>query len=733
MLSASVRRFSTVCAVVLLAGPLAAQGVQAPLLTVHTIWGAGEFASDLVDVAWMKDGKSYTTLDDDASGNADLYRVDAVTGKKDLLVRGAELVPPGARQPVHIEEYSFSADGSKLLIFTNSARVWRLNSKGTFFVWDLAAKRLAPVSEKPGYQMFAKFSPDGRLVGFVRDNNIYVTDLATGAETALTSDGGENVINGTSDWVYEEELDLRDAFRWSPDGKRIAFWRLDQSAIRPFYLVNQDSLYPQLVPVRYPKAGTPNSEVKIGVVELATRRTVWVDLGADRDIYVAAMDFAASPTEIWLTRLNRHQSRLDLVLADAATGASRVIMSDSDSAWVDAHEPRWINGGRQFVFLSERDGFAQAHLFDRDGALVRRVTPGGWDVLELYGVDEKAKVLYFTGAIDGPLGRPLLRIGLDGRRLARISAELGTHGIAFDPTFGLYVDRYARAGVPPVETMRRADGKLVRSIADNLALARKVDALRLRPPEFLTIPTPDGVELNAWIIKPKDFDPAKRYPLLMFVYGGPGSQTVTDAWGGSQYLWHQMLAQDGYLVASVDNRGTGARGAKFKKMTYLHLGRYESADQIAAARWFARQPFVNPDRIGIWGWSYGGYMTSRTMLLGGSLFKAALAVAPVTDWRFYDTIYTERYMRTPEENVAGYDEGAVLGYADSLKGGFLLVHGTGDDNVHFQNSVRLIERLEAANKQFDMRIYPNKTHAIAGATTRENLYGLFTSWLKKNL
>jgi len=400
---------------------------------------------------------------------------------------------------------------------------------------------------------------------------------------------------------------------------------------------------------------------------------------------------------------------------------------------VDAHEPRWINGGRQFLFLSERDGFAQAYLFDRDGALVRRVTPGGWDVLELYGVDEKAKVLYFTGAIDGPLGRPLLRIGLDGRRLARISAELGTHGIAFDPTFGLYVDRYARAGVPPVETMRRADGKLVRSIADNLALARKVDALRLRPPEFLTIPTPDGVELNAWIIKPKDFDPAKRYPLLMFVYGGPGSQTVTDAWGGSQYLWHQMLAQDGYLVASVDNRGTGARGAKFKKMTYLHLGRYESADQIAAARWFARQPFVNPDRIGIWGWSYGGYMTSRTMLLGGSLFKAALAVAPVTDWRFYDTIYTERYMRTPEENVAGYDEGAVLGYADSLKGGFLLVHGTGDDNVHFQNSVRLIERLEAANKQFDMRIYPNKTHAIAGATTRENLYGLFTSWLRKNL
>jgi len=729
----SVRRCVAVCAVVLRVGPLAAQGVPAPpSLTVHTIWGTRDFASDVVSLAWMKDGKAYTTLDD-ASGNSDLYRVDALTGKKDLLLRAADLVPPGARQPVAIEEYSFSADGSKLLIFTNSARVWRLNTKGTYYVWDLAAKRLIPVSTKPGYQMFAKFSPDGRLVAFVRDDNLYVTDLASGVETALTGDGGENVINGTSDWVYEEELDLRDAFRWSPDGKRIAFWRLDQSAIRPFYLVNQDSLYPQLVPVRYPKAGMPNSEVKIGVIELGSGRTTWVDLGAERDIYIAALDFAGSPDEVWLTRLNRHQNRLDLLLADARTGASRVVMTDRDSAWVDAHQPQWINGGRQFLFLSDREGYTQAYLFNRDGSFVRRVTPGGWDVLELYGVDEPAKLLYFTGAIDGPLGRPLLKIGLDGKGLARVTTEPGTHRVEFDPTFQLYVDTYSRAGVPPVQLLRRADGRLVRTVAENLALARKVNALQLRLPEFLKIRTPDGTDLNAWIIRPRDFDPGKRYPLLMFVYGGPGSQTVTDGWGGTQYLWHQMLAQDGYLVASVDNRGTGARGAQFEKITYLHLGRYESADQIAAARWFASQPYVSADRIGLWGWSYGGYMTSRTMFLGGGVFRAALAVAPVTDWRFYDTIYTERYMRTPAENAAGYDESAALTYADSLKGRFLLVHGTGDDNVHFQNSVRLVERLEGANKQFDLRIYPNKTHAITGGTTRENLYGLFTEWLKKNL
>src|SRR5881396_2405939 len=733
MVSSAVRRFLVVCAVIAFVEPLAAQGVQAPPLTVHAIWGSREYASDLVDITWMKDGKAYTAIEQDASGNTDLYQVDALTGTKQVLVRGADLVPPGGGKPIVIEEYRLSGDGSKLLLFTNSARVWRQNTKGTFYVWELAGRRLVPVSARPGYQQFAKFSPDGRMVGFVRDNNLYVTDLATGAETALTTDGGENVINGTSDWVYEEELDLRDAFRWSPDGRRIAFWRFDQTAIRPFYLVDHDSLYPALVPVRYPKAGTTNSTVKIGVTEVATGRTSWVDLGADTDSYVAAMDFADSPNDLWLTRLNRHQNRLDLLLADATTGAARVIMSDRDSAWVAANQPRWIAGGRQFLFVSERDGYDQVYLFNRDGSLVRRVTPGGWDVFELLGVDEPSKVLYFTAAIDGPLGRPLLRVGLDGSRLARLSTEPGTHGIEFDPTFQLYADTYSRSGIPPVKTLRRADGRLVRTLADNAALAAKVTALGLVRPEFITLKTPDGVELNAWIIKPKGFDPSRRYSLLMSVYGGPGSQTVTDSWGGANYLWHQMLARDGYLVASVDNRGTGGRGARFMKMTYLHLGRYESADQIASARWFAAQPYVDPDRIGIWGWSYGGYMSSLSMFRGAGVFKAALAVAPVTDWRFYDTIYTERYMRTPQENPAGYGEGAPLAYADSLKGHFLLVHGTGDDNVHFQNSVRLVERLEAANRQFDMRIYPNKTHSIAGGSTRENLYGLFTAWLEKNL
>jgi dipeptidyl-peptidase-4 len=732
MTFAQFRRLGAAIAV-LAAGPLRAQGGATPPLTVHTIFGTREFESDLVALAWLPDGASYTAIEPDAAGNTDLYRVDAATGRRELLVRGADLVPPGERVPIPIESYRFSPDGAKLLVFTKSARVWRLRTKGTFYIWDFRRRRLLPVSTRPGYQQFAKFSPDGGRVAFVRDNNLYVTDLATGVETALTTDGGPDVINGTSDWVYEEELDLRDAFRWSPDGRRIAFWRLDQSAIRPFYLVNFDSLYPALVPVRYPKAGTPNSEVRIGVVDLASGRTTWADLGPERDIYVAAMDFAGSPDTIWLTRLNRRQNRLDLVLADTRTGAARVVMSDSDATWVDPHEPLWLDGGRRFLFVSERDGYAQVYLYDRSGTLIRRVTPGGWDVLGLYGVDEARRVLYFTGAVDGPLTRPLLRIGLDGAGLARVSAEPGTHEVEFAPGFRFYVDVYSRFGVPPVETLHRADGAPVRVLADNHVLRDRLAALGLRAPEFLAVPGADGTALHGWIIKPPDFDPARRYPLLMYVYGGPGDQQVVDRWTGERYLWHQMLAQQGLLVACVDGRGTGGRGAAFKKVTYLHLGRYETADQIAAARWFAAQPFVAPDRVGIWGWSYGGYMAARAMFLGAGVFAAALAVAPVTDWRFYDTIYTERYLRTPQENPQGYDESAVLPYADRLQGQFLLVHGTGDDNVHLQNSLRLIDRLEAADKQFDMRLYPNRTHSIAGGNTRENLFGLFTWWLKKTL
>jgi dipeptidyl-peptidase-4 len=714
-------------------GVAAELGAQAGDFSVEGIFLRRAFAPELVSSRWLPAGGAYVVLERGEGGTVDLYRVEAASGRRALLLRGRDLVPPGSSEPIAVEDFEFSPDGSKLLIFTNTQRVWRLNTKGTYYVWDFSTRTLKPVSTRPGFQMFAKFSPDGRRVGFVRDNNIFLVDLESGLERQLTHDGGEDIINGTTDWVYEEELDLRDAWRFSPDGRKIAFWRFDQSPIPPFYLLDELSLYPRLIPVRYPKAGTDNSLVRLGVIDLETGQTRWIDTGEERDSYIARMDFAGSPDSIWFVRLNRHQNRLDLLLADVNTGASRVIMTDRDSAWVDLHDPIWIDGGRRFLYLSERDGYAQLFLFGRDGSLIRKVTSGPWDVLEVYGVDQGSGTVYFTAAADGPLVRPLYRIGLDGTNFRRLSRPEGVHNPDFDPAFRYYIDVHSRAGQPPVQTLNRADGSVIRVLADNRRLRAKLDSLELRRPEFIKVPTAPGVELNAYLIKPPRFDSTRAYPLLMYVYGGPGSQTVLDAWGGDLYLWHQLVAREGYLVASVDNRGTGARGARFKKITYLNLGTYETADQIAAARFFGALPYVDPSRIGIWGASYGGYMALMAMFRGEGVFKAAISRAPVTDWRLYDTIYTERYMRTPQENPEGYRRSAPQTYAELLQGNLLIVHGSGDDNVHPQNTTQLIHLLEEANKQFDLRIYPNKTHALEGARTRLNLYTFFLEWLKKNL
>ena len=722
----------TILAAITVAAPVAA---QVPELSVERIFGSSDFSTERVSLDWMDDGRSYTTLERNGA-LTDLYRIDARSGERELLLSGADVVPAGYEGPARISDYWFSTDGSKLLLAIERERIWRRSSRAKFYVWDFGAKTLLPVSAEPGLQQYAKFSPDASKVAFVRENNIYVTDLATGVEAALTEDGDENIINGTTDWVYEEELSLVDGFRWSPDGQRIAFWRFDQSAIPPFYLTDQSKLYPELIPVRYPKAGTANSDVRLGVVELASGAITWIETGsADTEFYLARMDFAGSPDEIWLQRLNRYQNRMDLMIADVRTGSSRVVMTDRDDAWldIDFNDLIWIDDGERFVYVSEDDGYAHLYLFERDGSLVRRLTTGDWDVLGTYGVDEGRGVVYFTGAADGPLVRPLYRVGLDGAGFQRIAGATGTHRVNFDPTFTYYVDSYSEAGVPPVQSIRTADGELVRTLSDNRQLREGLEALGLNRPEFIVVPAADGVQLNAWLIKPPDFDPGVRYPLLMYVYGGPGSQTVTDAWGGNRYLWHQLLAKEGYLVASVDNRGTGARGAAFKKLTYLNLGKYEVADQIAAARYLAGLPYVDGDRIGIWGWSYGGYMAAFTLFVGADLFRAAIAGAPVTDWRLYDTIYTERYMRTPQENPDGYAESAPQAYADRLEGRLLIIHGTGDDNVHPQNTLQLVERLIEANKQFDLRLYPGEPHGIRGATKRVNLYTMMTRFLLESL
>ncbi|HEX6042489.1 S9 family peptidase, partial [Longimicrobium sp.] len=617
-------------------------------------------------------------------------------------------------------------------------RVWRENTRGQYYVYDRDRRTLTPLSTRPGWQMFAKFSPDGSRVGFVRDNDLYVTDLATGQETRLTHDGSETVINGTFDWVYEEELDLRDGWRWSPDGTRIAFWRLDQSAVRTFYLIQEtDSLYSQPLPIRYPKPGTPLSVARIGVVSASGGETTWMDTGTDPEALLVKMEWAASPAELVIQRMNRIQNRVDVLMADAGTGRSRALFTETAPEWLDVSDNvlAWVNGGRQFIWSSDRDGWQHLYLYNRDGSVARQLTRGAWEVTEFLGADERGGWIYFGAAEEGPMQRHVYRARMDGRGTPQqLSREPGWHDATLSPTGAFYVDDFSDLGTPNVTRLHRADGTALRTLVDNARMAADVRALGLRAPELLTIPAQDGTPLNAWMIRPADFDPAKKYPVLMYVYGGPGSQTVKDQWGGTRYLWHQLLARRGYVVVSVDNRGTGARGRAFRKSaTYQDLGAAESADQIAAARWLARQPYVDASRLGLWGWSYGGYMTSFTLTRPESPFKAGIAVAPVTDWRLYDAVYTERFMRKPAENPEGYQRSAPLSFAADLRGRFLLVHGTGDDNVHFQNSVRLANALQEAGTPFQFMAYPDRTHSIKGDGISAHLYNMMTDWLLQNL
>ncbi len=710
---------------------------QEPGFTLERIHASTDFAAENFSAHWMSDGRTWARLEADAEGAPALWLVDVLTGERNRLIEADELLPPGGQEPIAVESYTFSEDERRVLLFTNSQQVWRARTKGTYYVFDLETRLLAPVSRADGWQMFAKLSPDGRYVAFVRDHDLFVTDLITSEELRLTSSGSDDIINGTTDWVYEEELSLRDAFRWSPDGKRIAYWQLDQSAIQPFYMIDETELYPEIVPVRYPKAGTPNSTVRVGSLELATGETTWFDIGSESDIYIARMEWAASSDEVVIQRLNRHQNRLDLLLGDAGSGATEVILTETDDAWVDVHDHlTWLDDGRRFLWSSERDGWRHFYLYERDGTLVRQLTSGEWEVSSFFGVDQATGRVYFSAPYESPLTRAILTVGLEGGEAQVLAGGRGWHSASFSPDFTRAIQSHSTADTPPITTLQEVgdDGLAeVRKLADNGELTARLTALGLGTTEFMTVAAADGTPLHAYMIKPADFDPTREYGLLMYVYGGPGSGTVADRWGGSRSLWFHYLAQRGILVASVDNRGTGARGRDFKKQTYLKLGQLETADQLAAARQFGSQPYVDAGRIGIWGWSYGGYMALMATLLNEGEIAAAVSVAPVTHWGLYDSIYTERFMRTPGENPEGYELGSPLTHAERLNAELLIIHGTGDDNVHSQNTLQMIERLEEADRQFDMRFYPNKRHGISGDGTRVNLHRLITGFVLEHL
>ena len=757
-----LRSFRLLAAAASLAPPLAAQRPAPPQpLTVDRIFRQREFAvQGLPYVQWMKDGRSYLSVRNAPGGSA-LVKVDAATGIESVLVP-AGVLKDASGAALDVEDVTLSPDEMKALVFHSSVRVWRTNTRGVYHVVDLRtqavtslvgagtsvvvaarppagpsflATGLASGAADPTLQMFAKFSPDGRKVAFGRANDLWVKDLATGGETRLTSDGSDDIINGTTDWVYEEELGLRDAFRWSPDSRRLAFWRFDQSAVPAYPIVDELGTYPRVSTLRYPKAGEANSRVTIHVIGADGSNRHPLDVGPDTGQYVTRLEWLDADS-ISVLRMPRRQNRLDVMLVSASTGTGRTIVTEADSAYVGPEgEPVvWLPDRQRFLLRSDRSGWQQYYLYRRDGRLVARVTADSMDVLELLAIDAKANAAYVQVAAPTATQQQVMRVSLDGRRSERVTRSDGAHAALISPTAAYMFDAHSRLGVPPTVALYALPGMTrVREVSDNNPTRARLSQYDMTLPQLFSVPMPDGTQLDAYRILPSAFDSTRKYPVLMHTYGGPAAPQVVDQWGGPQYLWHQSLAQQGYVIVVVDNRGAAFRGRQFRKVTQLKLGLQETQDQIDAARWLGRQSWVDSSRIGFWGWSFGGYLATMVAAKGGDLFKAVIAVAPVTDWRLYDTIYTERFMWTPQDNMRGYAETAPQAFVSGIRARFMLVHGTGDDNVHPQNSVQLIERMVRADRPLQQLFYPNRTHSISGGNTSAHLYESLSRFIRENL
>lgn len=726
-------------------------------LTLERIFASGEFRGQTPPVIqWMKLRTGYTTLETPASGGGeDLVWNDPATGRREVLVPAHRFIPAGEEAPLAVEEYGFSEDGSKLLIFTNSKRVWRLRTRGDFWVLDIAAGELKKLGgdADPSTLMFATFSPDGTRVGFVRENNLYVQDLRSLQITPLTTDGSSSIINGTFDWVYEEELSLRNGFRWSPDGESIAYWQINTEGVRVYHLVNNaNHLYSQIQSIPYPKVGERNPAARIGVVSASGGPTRWLAIPGDpREHYLAQMDWTprgsaalertlpGQPDEILLQQFNRLQNTNQLMVADPTTGEVRTLLVETDEAWVENSNPAllWFDHQRRLVWLSERDGWQHAYAIDRVTGQRLLVTPGEYDVLNVDAVDDQGGWLYFSASPDNSTRKSLYRSRLDGSGPEPVTPadQPGTHVYNISPDAKWAIHTYSSFTTPPVvDVVSLPDHKSLRTLADNKELKEKIARLKLPATEFLRVPVADGVALDGWVIRPPDWDSGKKYPLLVHVYGEPAGQTVLDRWSGQRHLWHLMLAQQGYVVASFDNRGTPApRGRDWRKCIYRQVGVLASADQAAAVRAMLKdRPYLDPERVAVWGWSGGGSMTLNAVFRYPDLYRAGISVAPVPNQRFYDTIYQERYMGLPGDNADGYRLGSPITFANQLVGQLLLIHGTGDDNVHYQGTEALINELVAHNKPFSMFAYPNRSHSISeGKNTTRHLYGLMTEFLRE--
>ncbi len=739
---------------VLALSPLAAIQAQTaqqafdPKLTVERIFASGEFRPErFPGFEWLKDGDSYAKFEpsDKVKDAFDLVRYQIETGKRDLLLSAAQLIPKGETKPLELDGYDWSADGKRVLIYTNTKKVWRYNTRGDYWVLDLASGRLSKLGgdAKESTLMFAKFSPDGSKVGYVHDNDLYVQDAASLKITRLTNDGSHTLINGTSDWVNEEEFDLRDCWRWSPDSRSIAFWQFDASGIQDFLLLNDTAgLYPTLTRIPYPKTGTQNAAVRVGVISAGGGAIRWLDTPGDlRNNYIVSVDWAG-PNEIFLQHINRLQNTLQVLVADAKTGKSHSVLTEKDDAWVDVTLPemKWLDGGKRFLWVSERDGWRRPYSVSDDGKDIRPLTKGNFDAMSISAVDAAGGWVYYIASPDNATQRYLYRSRLDGTGTdERVTpAEFtGWNNYDFSPNSKWAIQSSSSFGkYSHIDLLRLTDKTIARHLVTNDAPQAKLDKLDRGPSEFFKVDIGHGVTLDGWMMKPPGFDPSKKYPVLYYAYTEPAGTTVNDSFAGAQYFWFLMLTQQGYIVTSVDNRGTPSpRGRAFRKSIYRKIGVLSSQDQANAVRaMLAKMPFLDASRVGIWGWSGGGVATLNAMFRYPDIYKVGMAVAPAPDNRYYDTIYTERYMGLPKDNPEDYDNSSAIKQAANLKGDLLIVHGTGDDNVHFQQTEYLINALVAANKPFTIMPYPGRTHSISeGQGTTLHLYSLLTRYLKEHL
>lgn len=733
------KNISTIGLIIMLMIPIFSLGQNgSKKITLDDIFRNRTFRTEGInEIRSMKDGVHYTALSPDYKY---ITKYSYKTGDSIQEVVNVEKLP--SKEVRMIVDYEFNDDETAILIQANYEQLYRRSFKADYFIYDIVSKTIKPLS-KNGKQQLATFSPDGKKIAFVRDNNMFVVDLTSGKEVQITTDGKSNeIINGAPDWVYEEEFEFNKAFAWSPDSKHLAYMKFDERGVKMFNMtmfqgakpsIEENALYPSNTQFKYPKAGEDNSIVNVFIYDLSTGKTIGADTGEEKDQYIPRIMFTKNPETLAILRLNRLQNKLEILKTNAVTGKSEVMYTEENKYYIDEGNFDYISfssDGKSFVLISEQDGWSHLYQYDMNGKLIKQLTKGEFDVTDYYGYDEAKKLHYYQAAAKTPMQRELYSVKSDGTGVKLLSEKPGTNRATFSSTYKYYIHNYSSATEPPIYTLREASGKQIRMLEDNSELKNKLNDYKFNHREFFIIDTPEGIKLNAYAIYPPDFDKTKKYPVVINQYSGPNSQQVLDSWSLD---YDDYLAQEGFILVSVDPRGTGARGEEFRKGTYLQLGKYETIDHVNSAKYLANLPGVDGNRIGIWGWSYGGFISSSCMLKGNGTFKVGVAVAPVTNWRYYDNIYTERFMRKPQDNKDGYDSNSPLFFADKLQGKLLLVHGTADDNVHVQNTLELAERLVQAEKQFDMMVYTNRNHSIFGGNTRMHLHTMITNYFKDNL